>query len=157
MTASFRHLGLLCALSSSILLTGCGPKVLHLSSGDGSKTATVTVEIADSPAERQNGLMNRSSLPQGTGMLFVFPEPQILTFWMKNTVIPLEILYFDAVGAFINAAQMVPCTGDPCQQYESQALAKYALEVNPQFRKENNIGVGWTVDPKAIGKISRPK
>ncbi len=143
----------LCALA----LTGCGPKEITLSSLNGPKTVKVIVEIADTPKERDLGLMNRNTLEEGKGMLFVFKEPEMLSFWMKNTLIPLEILYFDAVGEFVNAVEMVPCTKDPCPLYEAAALSKYALEVNPGFRTSNEIGVGWKIDVEKIGKMSRPR
>ena len=145
------------ALLCLIVLSGCGPKVLTLSSYDGLKTATVTVEVADSPKERDRGLMNRTKLEVDKGMLFAFPEAITQKFWMKNTVIPLEILFFDANGDFVNALQMTPCTADPCELYTSSALAKYALEVIPDFRKANGIGVGWKLDVKQVGKMAKPK
>lgn len=142
---------------SALVLTACGSRELTIRSYDGSKTATVTVEVADSPKERDKGLMNRSKLDQDKGMLFVFKEPAMLSFWMKNTLIPLDILFFDANGEFVSATQMTPCTKDPCTQYKAQSQAQFALEVNPDFRKANGIGVGWTIDPKQVMKMARPK
>ncbi len=143
-------------LSCLLALSACGPSTLTLYSFDGSATTKVPVEIADSPSEREIGLMNRATLEKGTGMFFVFRDAQILNFWMKNTLIPLEILYFDKDGNFINVAEMIPCAVDPCPQYKSQAQAQYALEVNPGFRKTHNIGVGWRLDLKEVKRMSRP-
>lgn len=140
-----------------LALTGCGSKELVLSSFDGSETAKVIVEIADTPKERDQGLMDRDVLEEGKGMLFVFKEPEMLSFWMKNTRIPLEILYFDQQGEFVNVASMVPCTADPCPRYNAVARSQYALEVNPGFRETHKIGVGWKLDVKKVGKMSRPK
>ncbi len=140
-----------------VTLTGCGSKELTLSSFDGLKKVTVTVEVADTPKERDLGLMNRTKLEAGKGMLFVFKEPAMLSFWMKNTLIPLEILYFDASGEFVSTAEMTPCTADPCAQYKTQAMSQYALEVNPDFRKANEIGVGWKLDLNQVRKMARPK
>ncbi len=141
----------------TLALAGCGSKELSLSSYDGSQKVTVLVEIADTPKERDRGLMDRDALEEGKGMLFVFKEPEMLSFWMKNTRIPLEILYFDQQGEFVNVASMVPCTADPCPRYEAAALSQYALEVNPGFRETHKIGVGWKLDMKRVQKISRPK
>lgn len=138
------------------MLSACGTSDLTLSSFDGSQTVSVKVEIADSAKERTKGLMNRESLDKGTGMLFVFPEPQMLSFWMKNTKIPLEILFFDPSGSFVNVYTMQPCMQDPCEAYPSKALSKYALEVSPGFRDENGIGVGWKLDPLEVEGMANP-
>ena len=137
-------------------LSGCGSTMLTLSSPDGTKIAQVNVEIADSPSEQETGLMDRGNLPIDAGMLFVFKDPQILTFWMKNTRIPLDIIFFDQDGGFVSAQQMTPCTADPCDKYASQALAKYALEVHPDFRKAHGVGVGWKLNLDQVRKVARP-
>lgn len=144
----FRSLGILLVLC--LLLWGCGKKSsdLTLSSSDGSKTVTILIEVADEPEERARGLMNRTELPQDTGMLFVFPESAMRSFWMKNTLIPLEIFYFDGNGEFVSWTTMQPCEKEPCPTYDSASLAKYALEVSPGFRAKNGIGVGWNIDIK---------
>ena len=143
---------LLCAF----MLSACGTSDLTLSSFDGSKTVSLKVEVADSPKERTKGLMNRESLEKGTGMLFVFPEAQMLSFWMKKTKIPLEILFFDPSGSFVNALTMEPCEQDPCEAYSSEALSNYALEVSPGFREENGVGVGWKLDPLEVARMADP-
>jgi uncharacterized membrane protein (UPF0127 family) len=140
-----------------MMLSACGTSDLILSSFDGSNSVNVQVEVADNAKERTQGLMNRAELKADTGMLFIFPKPHVLTFWMKNTKIPLEILFFDAEGAFVNAYTMQPCIEDPCDTYKAAALSAYALEVNPGFREMNGIGVGWKLDPKEVAKISKPQ
>jgi len=143
-------------ITAALLLSACGTETLTLSSFDGTDTVTVNVEIADSPEEREEGLMNRKSLKPDTGMLFVFPEPQMLSFWMKNTLIPLDIIFFDAQGNFVSGLTMEPCTENPCPTYKAAALSSYALEVRKDYRKDHGIGTGWKLDLTEVQKISKP-
>lgn len=145
------------ALSLSLLLVACGAKGISISKADGSGSMKIDVEIADTPSERAEGLMERTSLPEEGGMLFVFPVPQPLSFWMKNTKIPLEIIFFDHEGGFVNALTMQPCTADPCPTYKAAALSQFALEVNPGFREKHGIGVGSKLDLVSVSKIARPE
>lgn len=107
------------------------------------ESVTVNVEVAENDAQRARGLMFRDHLNADAGMLFIFEQPQQLSFWMKNTLIPLDILFFDAEGKFISSAMMKPCTEDPCPGYPSGGMAKYALEVNGGFVEKNAIGTEW--------------
>lgn len=92
---------------------------------------TIHVEVVTSAEGRQKGLSGRTSLPKHHGMLFLFEEEQLLAFWMKDTLIPLDILYFDHMGRLVQAYYDVPpCLEDPCLAYPSVFPAKYVLEVN---------------------------
>ena len=90
------------------------------------------VELADDDAERARGLMFRDELADGTGMLFVHDEEQPLAYWMKNTRIALDILYFDSQRRLVAQQRDVPpCTlGDGCPSYPSRAPARYVLELD---------------------------
>lgn len=141
----------------SLLVACTGTKTIDFIAPNGEDRVPLTVEIADSPTERSNGLMGRTTMEEDHGMLFVFMEAAPLQFWMKDTLIPLEILYFDASGSFVNVAEMEPCTADPCPTYPSAAAAQYAVEVNPGFREQQGIGVGWKIDLEQVDKLSNPK
>lgn len=96
------------------------------------KGQRIAVEIADDPHERGRGLMFRDSLAAGHGMLFIHDSEEPLAYWMKNTRIPLDILYFDQARRLVSQQRDVPpCSaGDRCPAYPSAAPARYVLELN---------------------------
>src|ERR687894_84479 len=105
----------------------------------------VEVEVADTDAERQTGLMGQSVLPEDAGMLFVFEGDQTLSFWMRDTLIPLSIAYIDAEGRIVDIQGMQPLDDVP-PHYVSAEPAQYALEVNQGFFEERGVAVGDTVE-----------
>jgi uncharacterized membrane protein (UPF0127 family) len=117
-----------------LVITACG-------SGDpvgleGFDSATITIDgrelvvaVADTPALRSQGLMGVIDLGGLNGMLFVFEETTDVGFWMKDTLIALDIAFFDAGGGvFVDAFTMEPCAGDPCPAYPPSGEYRYALE-----------------------------
>lgn len=111
----------------------------------GGEAVDLQVEIADDNQERMTGLMNRSSLPSGQGMVFVFDEPEQLAFWMKHTLIPLDILYFDGDGRFVSRTTMSPCITEDCPTYTSGKPAAFALEVNAAEARTASVTEGWNL------------
>ncbi|MBA3426268.1 MAG: DUF192 domain-containing protein [Rubrobacter sp.] len=107
----------------------------------GGEKVDVRVEIADTPAEQQRGLMGRTALGEDRGMLFVFHGEQTLSFWMKDTLIPLSIAYLDSEGRIVDIQDMKALDDDP-PHYISAEPAKYALEVNKGFFDERVVEVG---------------
>lgn len=103
----------------------------------------IQVEIADDADERQRGLMYRESLEENQGMLFVYPEQRTLGFWMKNTLIPLDIAYIDREGRIVDIQQMEPQT---TETHDSAAPAMYALEMNQGWFEANGIRVGDLIE-----------
>jgi len=93
---------------------------------DGVVLATVKTEIARTPEERAKGLMHRQNLPEGQGMFFIFEKDEILSFWMKNTLIPLSIAFISSDGRIIDIKDMHP--NDRSSVLSSRSV-RYALEV----------------------------
>ena len=91
-----------------------------------------TVEVADDEAERSLGLMFRDAMPADHGMLFIHDRQEPQAYWMKNTKIPLDILYFDSERRLVSQQRDVPpCSaGDRCPPYPSRGPARYVLELN---------------------------
>ena len=106
------------------------------------------IEIAADEASRERGLMFRESMPADHGMLFLFDDSQVRTFWMKNTHIPLDILYFDENYKLVSVQQRVPpclSSGSNCPVYPSDGPAKYALELNAGTADKLGVKTGDTL------------
>lgn len=94
------------------------------------KGESFAVELAETDAARRQGLMYREALAPGHGMLFIYPAPETLRFWMLNTKMPLDILFFDADRRLLDVfPEAPPCSAEPCARYESHGPAVYALEL----------------------------
>ena len=91
-----------------------------------------TVELADTPELRERGLMFRRDMPADAGMLFIHDSEEPVAYWMKNTYIPLDILYFDSKLKLVSAQLGVPPCGDQpqCPVFPSAGPARYVLELN---------------------------
>jgi uncharacterized protein len=85
-------------------------------------------ELALTPVQRGRGLMFRKRAP-ADGMLFVFRSATSGGFWMKNTLVPLKIVFFDSSGKQVRTLRMTPCTKDPCRIYEPGKQYRFALEL----------------------------
>ena len=103
----------------------------------------VQVEVVQKLEERERGLQNRESLDENAGMLFVFTKSAKHSFWMKNTLIPLDMIWIDHYQKIVyikeNAA---PCKIHPCEIYSPDKDALYVLEVNAGYVKEKGLKVG---------------
>ncbi len=109
---------------------------------NGKNLIKVNAEIADDNNERMKGLMFREKLNENGGMLFIFDEERQLSFWMKNTLMPLDMIFIGGNSEIVDIKHAVPCRQDPCETYDSAKPAKYVLEVNAGFATKNNIQVG---------------
>ena len=102
-----------------------------------------TVELATTPDKQALGLMFRDSMAEDHGMLFLFPAESRRSFWMKNTRIPLDILYFDSDLALVSvAADAQPCRSARCPSYPSEGAAQYVLELNAGKAAELGVRPG---------------
>lgn len=104
---------------------------------------TIQVELACTEQEQQKGLMFRPSLPSDQGMLFVFERELPLSFWMKDTLVPLSIAYIDAKGKIVDIQDMKPLDTTP---HQAAAPAQYALEMNQDWFARHQIVAGERIE-----------
>ncbi|MBU0762203.1 MAG: DUF192 domain-containing protein [Candidatus Altiarchaeota archaeon] len=102
----------------------------------------IFLEKAVTSSEQRTGLMFRERLEGDRGMFFIFEDYAVHSFWMKNTLIPLDIIWLDENYTVIGYVTANPCTSDPCEVYSMSYPSKYVIEANAGFMEENDIGVG---------------
>jgi uncharacterized protein len=113
------------------------------------RTVDVRVELASTAAQHAQGLQGRRSLARDAGMVFLFARDTRGRFWMKNTLIPISIAFWDRRGRIIRIFDMAPCAHDPCKLYNPKVAFRGALEVNRgAFRR-------WGVRRGAVVTIRR--
>jgi uncharacterized membrane protein (UPF0127 family) len=106
----------------------------------------VDLELALTPQEVANGLMYRPSLPENRGMLFLFDAERLPSFWMKNTLIPLDLIFLDSAGVVVDVVPNVPpCAADPCPTYSPGGPAKAVLEVAAGAAAAHGVEAGTTI------------
>jgi uncharacterized protein len=155
---------LLAAFFVSLFLTGCthaqdvqqlpvDPQPLEIVTSAGAKT--YLIEIADDNSERGIGLMNRKSMPSGQGMLFDFQTTRIVQMWMKNTFVPLDMLFIEESGRIESIAEnTVPQTLDIIG---SKDEVRFALELVAGTVKRDGIKPGDIVRHRVIDAVPKPK
>ncbi|MBI3036524.1 DUF192 domain-containing protein [Candidatus Woesearchaeota archaeon] len=102
----------------------------------------INAEVADNETEIETGLMFRKSLGKNEGMLFVFPDSAVRNFWMKNTLIPLDIVFISEDFTVVKIHHAMPCQADPCPLYNSGQPVKYVLEVHENLTTAYGIKEG---------------
>jgi uncharacterized membrane protein (UPF0127 family) len=117
---------------------------------------TVRLEIAADPAARARGLMGRREVPEGTGMVFLYPEDVAEAFWMKNTLVPLSIAFVAADGRVVSVAEMTPCEADPCPTYAPAGPYRYAVELTAGAFPAAGVGKGAKVVPTDPAALPEP-
>ncbi len=105
------------------------------------------VEIADTPEKRRTGLMNRESLAIDSGMLFTFEKEGIYNSWMKNTLIPLDIIWFNKDNEIIFIKENAqPCKTEQCETFGPEKKAKYILEINGGLAEKTGVEIGDEIE-----------
>jgi uncharacterized membrane protein (UPF0127 family) len=128
-----------------VLVAGCGGEKeavpVTVTFKQGSSNLVLRAEIAATPGQRAEGLMGRISLPEGAGMLFVFPAPVQVGFYMKDTLIPLDIAFISQ-DRVVEVRTMTPCTSNPCPVTTPAVVYERALEVNAGTFERAGISAG---------------
>jgi uncharacterized protein len=133
-------------------IDGLPQTMVEIDADDG--VVEVAALVAASPEQRQRGLQEVEDLPDGTGMLFLFDRDRTTGFWMKDTVIPLEIAFVAADGRIVEILSMEPCAEEPCEIYAPAESYRAALEVSDGWMTRQGVRAGdrmrWgaTPDPR---------
>jgi uncharacterized membrane protein (UPF0127 family) len=120
---------------------GAGTLTIQTGSGE----LVLFVEVASTEAAQHEGLMGRTELAPDTGMVFLFPDEQPRQFWMKDTLIPLSIAFYDAEGSVVSILDMEPCHEATCPLYDSGKPAMGAVEVEQGYFADRGVKVGDTM------------
>ena len=119
---------------------------LTITSAQTGQAHAFQIEIADTPEKRNEGLMRRTSLGKSNGMLFTYDEPQLMAFWMKDTLIPLDLILIREGKIVEIIPYMQPCAaGTECQTYPSTNEADTALEINAGLGAQFHFSPGDVV------------
>jgi uncharacterized membrane protein (UPF0127 family) len=139
---------ILLAVATLAMVVGCGgperARPIAVTLTQGSSTLRIRAEVAASPAQRNEGLMGRRSLPESSGMLFVFPTPVQAGFYMKDTLIPLDIAFISE-DRIVEIRTMTPCKADPCPVTTPALVYELALEVDAGTFERGGISPGAAV------------
>ncbi|MCI0634904.1 MAG: DUF192 domain-containing protein [Actinobacteria bacterium] len=133
-------LGVACASSDDAAETA----TLEIRTSDGVRS--FEVEVADTPSERRVGLMHREQLAPVDGMAFLWGEPIEGTFWMKDTLIPLSVAFWDEDGRIVAILDMEPCVADPCPSYGPGEPFLGAVELGQGVFGQAGVEVGDRVE-----------
>ncbi len=125
-------------------------ELTFIDSSSNSVKAKIDIQIADNDFDRELGLMFRKSMEENQGMLFIFPADTIQNFWMRNTFIPLDMIYINSKNDIVTIRHADKTLSD--QTYSSTAPAMYVIEVNLDFTNKYKIKVGDKISWKRTGQ-----
>ncbi len=114
--------------------------------GPNGEEVAVAAKVANTASRRRHGLMEVPALPAGVGMLFIFPSEERGGFWMKGTLIPLDIAFLGPDRSVHRILRMEPCTSRPCRVYDPGISYRYALEVPAGWFHEVGVGGEWRLE-----------
>jgi uncharacterized protein len=137
-----RIFAFLLAAGGVLAATACAKELPHvvLAEPGGHQIAAVRVEVADTNVKREVGLMYRKHLDPDAGMVFIFQQPQYLTFWMKNTEIPLDMIFADTSGRIVGIIRNA--TPFSVELLHVDQMSQFVLEVNGGFCERNGVVPG---------------
>lgn len=143
-----RKFYLLLCIFSSLLFMGCN-QTDNVNLSQWSKVCIENncfdIKVADSDQERQKWLMNVENMPELSWMLFVFQNTWVYSFWMKNTLIPLDMIWIDENGKIVYIKENAqPCKTAWCETFDPKVSAKYVLEINGWLCQKLGI-VTWKI------------
>jgi uncharacterized membrane protein (UPF0127 family) len=140
----------LTAIAMVLVATACTHTIVDVTrptthvvfSTDGGSAAELSVGVAETPEQRQQGLSGIKRLHTGYGMAFSYEQPTTDEFWMKDTLIPLSVAFVRTDGTIVAIRKMIPCTADPCPTYASPEPYTLAIEASPGWFRSNHIAPG---------------
>jgi len=149
----------LAALNAALVACGADPEPVHGFAAnrilvrihtDGGVVELTSLEVARTPEARAMGLMGRTELREGGGMVFLFDGPTTSAFWMKDTLIPLSIAFWDEDGLITDILDMRPCRADPCPLYGASGPYVGAIEMDRGALDRLGVEVGDTVEYRLL-------
>lgn len=132
-------IGALSIMTTELIACAHGPRI-EIVGPDGVVRSVVRVEIADTAATREYGLMYRRQMDEDAGMIFVFSAPKHQTFWMKNTIIPLDMIFADGAGKIIGVVRRAEPFSEAIDAVDGDS--QYVLEVNGGYCDRHGIKPG---------------
>jgi len=141
------------SIALALLLQGLTPTPASITP-DGTR---VQLEVAVTDQQKSVGLMNREKLAPDAGMVFVFDRDDILPFWMKSTLMPLDIIWLSATGEVVEVrADLQPCRVDPCPKFTPEKFARAALLVNAGFSAAHGVKPGVVLRFVGVPGLGEP-
>lgn len=144
------------ALASSFEEERCSPyaRLSIENKSEDKNFLNIEAEVADEPGERAVGLMNRTDLAENEGMLFVYEKPSAPKFWMKNTLIPLDIIFLDESGEIIKIFEKVPRLSE--NKITAGNNVSFVLEINAGLIERFEVNSNWKLNLADFFKASKP-